>query len=54
MDEALDVGDVDGEGTHTDSADVVTGNDNRRRWIELHDVLDPRLDVADDMPVDEV
>ena len=55
MDEALGVGDVDGEGTHADSTESdMTGNDDRRRWVELHDVLHPRLDVTDEMAVDEV
>ena len=55
MEEVLGVGDADGEGAHADSAArAATDNDDRRRWVELHDVLHPRLAVADEVVVDEV
>ena len=38
----MGVGDANGEVAHTDSSErAVAGNDDRRRRIELHDVLHP-------------
>ena len=55
FDEALDIGNADGEGAHFDSAEgVVASDDHRRRWVKFHDVLHPRLDIADEVAVDEV
>ena len=33
---------------------AVAGNDDRRRWMELHDILHPRLDVADEVTINEM
>ena len=53
--ETLDVGDGDGEGAYADLAEgAVAGDDDRRLWAELHDVLHSRLDIADKLAVDKV
>ena len=55
VENALGVGDEKGEGGHADSAEgAVAGNDNRRRWVELRNVLILRLDVTDEVTLDEV
>ena len=32
----------------------MTGDDDRRRWIELHGVFNPQFHVVDEVTVDEV
>ena len=56
VEEALGVGDTSGEGVHADSAEraVASDDDRRHRWVEFHDVRHPRLDVTDEVAVDEV
>ena len=52
---ALGVGYANGEGAHADVSErAVADNDDRRRWIELHDVLHSRLNVTDKVSVDEI
>ena len=48
-------GDANGAGAHADPAEraVVSYND-RRRWVELHDVLHARHDVSDVVAVNEL
>ena len=51
----MSVCNTDDEGAHADSAEgAVAGNNDRRRWVKLYDALHPRLDVADEVTVDEV
>ena len=55
MDKLLGVSDVDGVGVHADSTEEgMAGDDDRCQWIELHNVLHPRHDVADEVAVDKV
>ena len=55
VEKALGVGHANGEGDYTDSSErAVAGTDGRRKWIEPYDILHPRLDVADEVAVDEV
>ena len=55
MKEVLGLGDANGKGAHADSAEGTVARDNDcRRWVEFHDVLYPRLDVTDEVAVDEV
>ena len=55
MENALGIGDANSEGAHADTTKrAVAGDDNRRRWVELHGVLPPRLNVVDEVAVDEM
>ena len=55
MVKALGVGDANGDGAHADSLErAVAGDDDCRRWGELHDALYPRLNVSDKVAVDEM
>ena len=55
VDKALGVGDANGGDAHADSAEcAVAGDDDRRRRVELHDVLHPQLDVVDEVAVGEM
>ena len=47
--------DANDEDAHVDSAErAVAGNDDRRWWVKLHDVLFPRFDVTDEDAVEQV
>ena len=55
MEEAMGVGDANGEDDHADSTErAVAGDDYRRRLVELHVVLNPRFLVTDEMAIDKV
>ena len=54
MEEALSVGDANGEGAHADFAErAVAGEDDCRRWVVRHGILHPRLEDADEVAVDK-
>ena len=55
MEKAFGFGDANGEGACVDSAErAVADDDDRRRWVELHDVLHPLLDVTDEVAIDDM
>ena len=55
MEKVLGVGDANGQGAHADSFErTVSGNDDRCRWVELHGVFHPQLDLVDEVAVDEM
>ena len=55
VDKVLGAGDPDGQGAIADFAEgAVVDDDDRCRWLELHDILYPRLDVTDEVATDEV
>ena len=47
--------DADGERAQVDFAEgSLADDDDRHRWVKLHDILYPRLNVADEVAVDGV
>ena len=55
VEKSLGVGHANGEGARADSSEyAVAGNNDRRQWIESHDVLLSCLDVANEVAVDEM
>ena len=55
VEKALGDSDANGADAHADSAEhAVARDDDNRRWINLHDVLHSRLDISDEVAVDEV
>ena len=55
VENALGVSDVNGEVNHADSAKSAVASDNDRHlYVELNDVLHPRVDVSDNVALDEV
>ena len=55
MEKSLAIDDANSEGAHFDSTErAVAGDGDHRRWVELHDILHPRLDVTDRIAVDEI
>ena len=55
MEEVLGVSYANVGSAHADSSEcAVAIDDNHHRWVELHDVLHSRLDVDDEVTVDEM
>ena len=55
VNEPLGISGAGGEGAHPDSAEnAVAGDNDRCRWVELHGVLHPQLDVINEGAVDEL